>query len=62
MKNSTPWSAHIRHFHFRTCGTKIKFEVDPVRINAIIDAFVRLDPIAIDITWIWLFVQKLPSM
>src|ERR1035437_39618 len=31
-----------------------QFKVDPVRIDAIIDAIVRLNPIAVDITGIWL--------
>jgi hypothetical protein len=51
-EESTPWSLHIRHFRFRTSGTKTN-RVDPVGIDAIIDAPVWLDPMP-SISPIWL--------
>ena len=35
-------------------GNQYQFEVDPVRIDAIIDALVGFDPLAVDIAGIWL--------
>jgi hypothetical protein len=38
------------------------FEVDPIRIDPIIDIVVRLDPINVHISRIGLSMRKLPSM
>jgi hypothetical protein len=52
----------IPHIRFRTCRYESHFEVNPIRIDPIINVFVRLDPITVHIARISFSVQKLPSM
>jgi hypothetical protein len=59
MKNSTPWSAHIRH-PLPYLRDKDPFEVDPIWIETVVDTRVRLDPIAIDIPRIGLLRTEAP--
>jgi hypothetical protein len=47
-------------FPFPHVRNEEQLEVDPVGINAIVDAIVGFDPIAIDITGIWLLRTKAP--
>ncbi len=52
---------HPRHFHFRTCGTGIiSLKINPIRVDAIIDTVVWLNPVSVHITWVGLLCAKAP--